>query len=302
MKTRFRIALVVIITFNSLFLFFLYPVTSNSREPASCPVCTNVPIAGVKPKLPSPASKEEEEGWQSERLAVLIPHKDRFRELVEIVPYLSDFLSLQKIRFSIWVLNQVDNHRFNKGVLFNLGSILSSNSSEYVCLQDVDLLPLNHNISYRYPGTGPSHLTSPDLHPQYHYEDFFGGIVLLTNEHFIKVNGFSNIFWGWGREDDEFHLRVRKAGLPISRPEGITTGYDTFYHNHLQDRKRDSKLYFNQKNLSFRRDHITGLDTVLSSVDSYSVHEFNIDGYPCKLVNVKVRCDYDFTPFCDSPG
>ncbi|KAI6650581.1 Beta-1,4-galactosyltransferase 7-like [Oopsacas minuta] len=299
MKTLFRIIIAILIALNCFILLFLYPVSTNTQESVSCPVCRNAPVTNIKLELNSPELGRD--GWQTERLAVLIPYRDRFRELVEIVPYLSDFLTLQKIPFSIWILNQVDNHRFNRGLLLNLGFILTSNSNEYICLHDVDLLPLNHNISYRFPLSGPSHLTSPDLHPQYHYDKFFGGILLLTNEHFRLVNGFSNIFWGWGREDDEFQLRVRKAGLQISKPEGITTGYDTFYHNHLVDRKRDKDLYFNQKMLSFRRDHITGLETALSSIDNYSLHEVNIDGYPCKLVNVKLDCDYDFTPFCDTP-
>ena len=300
MKTLFKIVLAILVALNIILLPSLLYSEQPALTPVSCPGCGNVPLSSARLKPPLP--QEQRKGWQSERLAVLIPHKDRFRELVEIVPYLSDFLMLQKIPFTIWVLNQIDTHRFNKGVLFNLGFILASNSSEYICLHDVDLLPLNHNISYRFRAAGPVHLTSPDLHPIYHYEKFFGGVVQISNKHYQLVNGFSNVFWGWGREDDEFYLRVKEAGLHISRPEGISTGYDTFYHNHLPDRKRDAKQYFNQKVVSFRRDRTSGLDTTLSTVHSYKVHEVTFDGYPCKLVNAKINCDYDFTPFCDPPS
>ena len=299
MKTWFKFSLVLVLVFNFCLLpLFLYSINPSLISCISCPGCSTI----RNPNFEVPIDEEDRKDWQSQRLAVLITHKDRFRELIEIVPYISKFLTLQKLPFSIWVLNQVDTHRFNKGVLYNLGFSLSSNSSEYVTLQDIDLLPINPNISYRYHEAGPLHLTSPELHPLYHYEKFFGGIVLMTNHHYNKVNGFSNIFWGWGREDDEFYLRVKEAGLQVYRPEGITTGYDTFFHNHFQDRKRDSKLYYNQRVVSFHRDRTSGLDTVSSSVESYTVHEVTFDGYPCKVVNVKINCDYEFTPFCDTPS
>ena len=39
------------------------------------------------------------------------------------------------------------------------------------------------------------------------YEGIFGGITALLPEHFKKMNGFSNDYWGWGGEDDDFAYR-----------------------------------------------------------------------------------------------
>ena len=39
------------------------------------------------------------------------------------------------------------------------------------------------------------------------YDYFFGGVVAILKEHFVMVNGFSNMFWGWGNEDDNFRDR-----------------------------------------------------------------------------------------------
>ena len=32
----------------------------------------------------------------------------------------------------------------------------------------------------------------------------------------IQVNGLSNLFWGWGREDDELYLRIKEVNMPVS--------------------------------------------------------------------------------------
>lgn len=54
-------------------------------------------------------------------------------------------------------------------------------------MHDVDLLPLNYDLSYEYPEAGPFHVSSPSLHPLYHYKTFVGGILMLNNQHFEKV-------------------------------------------------------------------------------------------------------------------
>ena len=46
----------------------------------------------------------------------------------------------------------------------------------------------------------------------------------FLREHFERVNGMSNKYWGWGLEDDEFYVRLKEAGLNVSRPINITTG------------------------------------------------------------------------------
>jgi xylosylprotein 4-beta-galactosyltransferase len=82
-------------------------------------------------------------------------------------------------------------------------------------MHDVDLLPLNPALNYSYPALGPMHLAAPELHPKYNYPTFVGGILLLKKEHFQMTNGLSNKYWGWGREDDEFYVRMRDKHLKV---------------------------------------------------------------------------------------
>ena len=42
---------------------------------------------------------------------------------------------------------------------------------------------------------------------EYFYKEFFGGVIAISPDHFQKTNGFSNMFWGWGSEDDDFYKR-----------------------------------------------------------------------------------------------
>jgi xylosylprotein 4-beta-galactosyltransferase len=71
----------------------------------------------------------------------------------------------------------------------NVGFLLSENASfDYFAAHDVDLLPVNEHLWYGYPENGPYHISSPELHPKYHYQSFFGGILLMKNEHFRLVS------------------------------------------------------------------------------------------------------------------
>lgn len=112
-------------------------------------------------------------------MAVLVPYRERFEELLEFVPYLSNFLNKQNIDYNIFILNQVDQYRFNRASLLNAGFSQIKNAYDYIAMHDVDLLPLNSNLSYAYP-VMPVHLAAPELHPRYHYTKFIGGILLIN--------------------------------------------------------------------------------------------------------------------------
>lgn len=128
---------------------------------------------------------------------------------------------------------------------------------------------------------------------------FIGGILLLKNEDFERVNGMSNKYWGWGLEDDEFYVRLKDAGLKVHRPQNISTGIpDTF--NHIHDRahrRRDTAKCFNQKDETRKRDTKTGLNTIKYSISDRK--ELAIDGVKLTVLNVNLECNRNFTPWCD---
>lgn len=113
-------------------------------------------------------------------LAVLVPFRNRFEELLEFAPFIHHFLKEQKVSHHIFILNQVDHYRFNRASLINVGYIETKHNYDYIAMHDVDLLPLNKNLSYGYPKKNPFHVAAPNLHPKYHYDTFVGGILLIN--------------------------------------------------------------------------------------------------------------------------
>jgi xylosylprotein 4-beta-galactosyltransferase len=127
------------------------------------------------------------------------------------------------IEFALLLVRQVDTHPFNRGALVNTGlsavmqhmvhgSKFRPDWHTYLALQDIDRFPTQENRScepfsstyYSDPGPMPR-----VLHPT----SYTGGVLLLQSTLFRAVNGFSNRFWGWGHEDNELYLRLRRCGL-----------------------------------------------------------------------------------------
>jgi N-terminal domain of galactosyltransferase len=62
------------------------------------------------------------------------------------------------------------------------------------------------------------------------YEGLFGGVSAMSHQHFVKVNGFSNLFWGWGGEDDDMANRIKFHKLIISRYPPSIARYTMLSH------------------------------------------------------------------------
>jgi len=259
--------------------------------------------AAKKPAGNVNSEDDEDDGvdYGAHKLAIIVPYRNRFEELKDFVPHMKKYLKEKKIRNHIYIINQADNHRFNRASLINVGHTIAYNDKcDYMAMHDVDLLPLNKQLNYGYPELGPFHVAGPNLHPKYHYEKFVGGILILTMTQFNELNGMSNKFWGWGREDDEFYMRMVDSNYKIFRHGSeITTGYNTFKHEHSVERKRDYAKLPGQKKSMFSRDHDTGLSTLVYNQKKRS--ELTIDGYPCTVIDVELECDKNLTPWCDVP-
>ena len=47
--------------------------------------------------------------------------------------------------------------------------------------------------------------------------EYTGGVAAITAGQFRAINGFSNLYIGWGCEDEDFYIRIVEAGLNLVR-------------------------------------------------------------------------------------
>jgi glycosyltransferase involved in cell wall biosynthesis len=154
----------------------------------------------------------------NKKLSIVIPYRNREQALSQIIPSLLERVVKQVKDFEIIIMEQGNDKPFNKGLLNNIGFLQSS--GDYVCFHDVDLLP--EIFDYSYP-LKPSHISSHCS--QFNYinipDKIMGGVILFTKEHYQQVNGYSNEFNGWGKEDDDLYARCVKENLhPYKHPFG----------------------------------------------------------------------------------
>ncbi len=80
------------------------------------------------------------------------------------------------------------------------------NSVDCLIFHDVDLIPERKSNSYDCFRDAASHLAPyvNTLNYTLRYRYLMGGVVSLRPNDVRRVNGFSNLYWGWGGEDDDF--------------------------------------------------------------------------------------------------
>lgn len=147
------------------------------------------------------------------RLTVVIPFRDREQHLQQLLPALTAKLREQRIQYRILVVEQRNPGLFNRGRLLNIGLQHAAPVSDYYCLHDVDAVPRTAN--YLCPSQ-PLRLVNKlvDARGASQRTDYyFSGAVSIRKEQVFAANGFSNEYWGWGKEDDDFFFRLLMAGL-----------------------------------------------------------------------------------------
>jgi predicted glycosyltransferase involved in capsule biosynthesis len=151
------------------------------------------------------------------KLAVIIPYRNR-QENLNI--FLDEFpKKINVTNYKIYIIEQVDEKPFNRAKLFNIGFDIIKDDVDYICFHDVDLIPEESDYSYT---TIPLHLSKycSQFNYKLYYKNIYGGVNLMSKENFLKINGFSNDFWGWGGEDDDLLKRVINADFKLERREG----------------------------------------------------------------------------------
>ena len=147
-----------------------------------------------------------------QRLTIVIPFRDRDEHLRQLMPVLSATLDEQRIRHRVLVVEQEAGGLFNRGKLINAGIHHAAAESDYYCLHDVDAVPVVAN--YQCPSQ-PLRLvnTIRGADGETRRTDYyFSGAISIRKDQVFAANGYSNEYWGWGKEDDDFFFRLLLAG------------------------------------------------------------------------------------------
>lgn len=156
-------------------------------------------------------------------LSILIPFREkesdknsqgwgREKNLREWKKYMCHFLpKVGRDDVTVHIIEQTQDGLFNKGALFNVGYYLSKSTSDYMVLHDVDHVPESFKNTYGFQ-KDPLHMCVRTSQFNYRnvHQGSLGGALMISMNEYERINGYSNLFLGWGGEDDNLGLRIGK--------------------------------------------------------------------------------------------
>lgn len=190
-----------------------FPVNFTATPPVSS-------IVSLHPELAPGGLWAPSDCIPRQRVALIIPFRDREEHLQALLYVLHPFLQRQMLDYTIFVVEQAEPEVFNKAMLMNAGFSEASKVAPFDCyiFHDVDMLPEDDRNFYVCSSV-PRHVGAFVDKWEYKipYAGLFGGVTAFTKAQFELVNGFSNQFYGWGGEDDDMLKRIEAKNLKITR-------------------------------------------------------------------------------------
>ncbi|XP_075056636.1 beta-1,4-galactosyltransferase 1-like [Mixophyes fleayi] len=210
-----------------------------------------------------------------QKIAIIIPFRNRELHLKIWLYYMHPFLQKQQGDYAIYVVEQIQNTTFNKARLMNVGFTEAVKDYDYNCFIfcDVDIIPMDERNLYRC-SNNPKHMANSldKFKFRLFYSTSFGGVVAFTKEQFLKINGFSNSFWGWGQEDDELYKRVMSAGMKVERPnQNIARSRMIVHSRDVGNEKTGNRFHLVKQ--TGKHMHMDGLNSLKYEIISHTKHQ-----------------------------
>ena len=168
------------------------------------------------------------------KLGIIVPYRDRAEHLDQFVLHVCGYFARDKvdrhIDYQVIIVEQSIGKLFNRGMLKNIGFLMCESDTNYMCFHDIDYLPIWTDYSWVDRPT-PIAWYGAEYQPIDPFKDksgyvahdldvYFGGVVLVPNNDFRRVNGYANDYWGWGCEDTDLRYRFKTAGVELGRRKG----------------------------------------------------------------------------------
>ncbi|XP_041354628.1 beta-1,4-N-acetylgalactosaminyltransferase bre-4-like [Gigantopelta aegis] len=198
----------------------------------------------------------------SQRVAIIVPFRDRVVHLKTLLNCLHPMLKSQTIEYMIFVVEQSPVSVFNRGMVKNIGFVEARRLCDFDCyiFHDVDLLPLDYRNTYTCSEMPRHHAASIDrFNYTLPYRNIFGGVVSFRRDMFEKVNGYSNMYVGWGGEDDDLATRVQLNGMNIERYPMEISRYKNL--RHAKDKPNKERMQLLES--SYKRMKTDGINSLI---------------------------------------
>nr|XP_039265280.1 beta-1,4-galactosyltransferase 4-like [Styela clava] len=254
------------------------------------------------------------------KIAIIIALRGREDQLKILLYHLHPILQRQQVDYTIYTITMAGKGVFNRAKLMNVGFAEANRDRRYDCyiFHDVDLLLEDDNCLYwcsKEPRELAPYMDKFGYKPLSYslgcrssnaprINKYFGGVVQVSHELFLEVNGFSNIFWGWGGEDDDMYSRLWSKGHDSVNPYGRQCSYSMIKHEHEStnsvNKARFTLLYhtisrmqnegmntLRYKRISTERNQLYMNITVDIGIPSQKMNHFmesNFDGIPCNKI------------------
>tara|TARA_Y100000356_G_C11223334_1_gene270458 strand:+ start:377 stop:1072 length:696 start_codon:yes stop_codon:yes gene_type:complete len=144
-------------------------------------------------------------------LNILIPFRGREEHLEVLLPKLKESSKVLNLKYQIYIVEQTVKGLFNKGSVYNAGfkEISKISNCKYWVFHDVDVIEKKPGtFKYQKVDGVCSIYSTTGTNPG-------GGIFCIDSKSFEKVNGYSNQYVHWGREDQDFRWRTINKKIPV---------------------------------------------------------------------------------------
>ena len=163
------------------------------------------------------------------KLAFIVPYDEK--TITDFTAHLEYFL--QKYNkgtnwYKICFIKQKSNRPLNLGKIFNIGFSIYQDNFDYFCFHENDFIPISEECDYQLvdePTNGVNgvkqinfgeHQDISDFSDfELPYDEYYGGVISCNKKDFLKLNGFSNNYWGYGCYDKDFLNRMIVNDFPM---------------------------------------------------------------------------------------
>ena len=185
-------------------------------------------------------------------------------QIIRMIESIKTYFGKHGVPFAIFIAEQDDDKRFNRGKLLNAAFL----ESECGFLGPRKYVHFNVDYEFNQDFPFPKQLLAftsgiIDLHrPPY---PVLGAACVFDGESYKKMGGFPNDLHGWGGDDWAIYNRAMSAGVDVQTPIGLFNSGFVIEHSVRFD--NDSSMNNTNMELAKRNDSATnGLSTCVYKV------------------------------------